>query len=166
MTKRTAKLLLGALGFCCASGAIAFRIAWATPGVGVVTTRISGPVAFDPIHLWSRTPEHLVRIQAEGMSDVYVVDVKVAPGGQTGWHAHPGVLFVSVKSGVATEYEGDDDDCTPVVHPEGTGFMETAGHVHNVRNEGDQPLELVILYLLPAGAPLRIDMPNPGTCPF
>jgi quercetin dioxygenase-like cupin family protein len=166
MTKRTAKLTLGALGFCCAFGVTALRIAWATPGVGVVATTISGPVAFGEIDLWSRTPTHRVRIVTEGLSDVYVVDVKIAPGGQTGWHSHPGPAFVSVKSGVATEYQGEDCDCKSVVHLTGTGFMETTGHVHNVRNEGNQPLELVILYILPAGATTRIDMPNPGNCPF
>jgi quercetin dioxygenase-like cupin family protein len=166
MTRRTAKLMLGALCFCCALGVIALRIAWATPGVGVVRTIISGPVSFGEIDIWSRTPTQRVRIVTEGMSDVYVVDVTIAPGGQTGWRAHPGPAFVSVKSGVATEYAGDDSTCTPVVHLPGTGFMETTGHVHNVRNEGTVPLDLVALYLLPPGAPVRIDMPNPGNCPF
>src|SRR5262249_8798606 len=117
MTKRTATLMLSALCFCGASGALALGIDWATPPIGVVSTTISGPVEFGPIHLWSRTPTHLVRIQAEGLSDVYVTDVKIAPGGQTGWHAHPGPAFVSVKSGVATEYQADDGDCTRLIHP-------------------------------------------------
>jgi hypothetical protein len=80
MTKRIATLMLAALCFCGASGALALRIAWATPPIGVVSTTLSGPVEFGHIHLWSRTPTHLVRIQAEGQSDVYVVDVKIAPG--------------------------------------------------------------------------------------
>src|SRR5262249_49759149 len=111
-------------------------------------------------------PTHLVRIQAEGLSDVYVTDVKIAPGGQTGWHAHPGPAFVSIKSGVATEYQADDGDCIKVVHPTGTGFMETSGHVHNVRNEGTDPLDRVILSLLRKGSAPRIDMPTPGPGPF
>jgi hypothetical protein len=53
-----------------------------------------------------------------------------------------------------------------VVHPAGTGFMENTGHVHNVRNERTDPLELVALFILPPGAKARIDMPNPGNCPF
>jgi quercetin dioxygenase-like cupin family protein len=166
MTKRTVKLMLGALCFCGALGVLALRIARATPPVGVVTTIISGPVAFDEIDVIDNTPGHHVRIRAEGSSDVYALDVTIAPGGQTGWHAHPGPGFVLVKSGVATEYSGDDDDCTPVVHPTGTGFMENTGHVHNVRNEGTDPLELVALFILPPGAKPRIDMPNPGNCPF
>jgi quercetin dioxygenase-like cupin family protein len=131
-----------------------------------VTTNISGPVLFDEIHLWSRTPEHLVRIQAEGLSDVYVREITIAPGGQTGWHVHPGPAFVSIKSGVATEYSGEDETCSPIVHLAGTGFMETSGHVHNVRNEGTVPVDLVMLFLVPHGVAPRIDMPNPGNCPF
>src|SRR5690348_13318031 len=99
MTKRTVRLILAALCFFGVFGAIALKIAWATPPVGVVTTNISGPILFDEIHLWSRTPEHLVRLQAEGLSDVYVREITIAPGGQTGWHEHPGVEFVSIKSG-------------------------------------------------------------------
>jgi len=166
MKNRTTKLMLGAICLCCAFGVIALRIAWATPPIGVVSTTISGPVSFDEIDVFDRTHDHHVRIKAEGSSDVYVLDVQIAPGGQTGWHAHPGPGFVLVKSGVATEYSGDDCDCTPIVHLTGTGFMENTGHVHDVRNEGSDPLELVALFVLPPGQKPRIDMPNPGNCPF
>src|SRR5262249_25842376 len=109
---------------------------------------------------------HVVRIQAEGLSDVFVTDVKIAPAGQTGWHAHPGPAFVSIKSGVATEDQADDGDFGKVGHPTGTGLIEALGHRPKVRNAGPHPLELVILFLLPKGAAPRIDMPDPGTCPF
>ena len=166
MMKRTAKLMLGVLCLCCAFGALALRIARATPPIGVVTTNISGPVSFDEIDVIDNTPGHHVRIRTQGSSDVYVREVTIAPGGQTGWHAHPGPGFVSVKSGVATYYSGEDDDCTPVVYPAGTGFMEPSGPVHIVRNEGTEPLDVVVLFILPPGAAPRIDMPNPGNCPF
>ena len=166
MTRTAAKLMLGAICVSCAFGAIAWSIAWATPGVGVGRTTISGPVTFDEINVFVHNPLQRVRLQTEGFSDVYVLEVTVAPGGQTGWHAHPGPAFVSVKAGVATEYSGEDPNCTPVVHLAGTGFMEVPGHVHNVRNEGTVPLDVVVLYILPVGAPVRIDVPNPGNCPF
>jgi hypothetical protein len=158
--------MLGVLGLCCAFGAIALSIAWATPSVGVTRTTISGPVTFGDIDVFSHSPLQWVRLQSKGLSDVYVIEVTIGPRGQTGWHAHPGPAFVSVNSGVATEYSGEDPTCTPVVHVAGTGFMETTGHIHNVRNEGTVPVDLVALYILPVGAPLRIDVPNPGNCPF
>lgn len=166
MKKTTAKLILGALCFCSAIGIIALRIAWATPPIGVVNTLIAGPVSFSDIDVVDTTPHHQVRIRAEGSSDVYAIDVQIAHGGQTGWHSHPGPGFVLVKSSVATEYAGDDCDCSPVVHPAGTGFMENVGHVHDVRNEGTDPLELIALFVLPPGDKPRTDGPNPGNCPF
>jgi quercetin dioxygenase-like cupin family protein len=166
MKKRTVRLMLGALCFSCTIGVIALRYAWATPPIGVVNTLLAGPVSFDAIDVVDTTPHHQVRIRAEGASDVYAIDVQIAPGGQTGWHSHPGPGFVLVKSGVATEYAGDDCSCSPVVHPAGTGFMENVGHVHDVRNEGTDPLELIALFVLPPGDKPRTDEPNPGNCPF
>jgi quercetin dioxygenase-like cupin family protein len=166
MKKRPVRLMLGALCFSCAIGAMALRYAWATPPIGVVNTLLAGPVSFDAIDVVDTTPHYQVRIRAEGPSDAYAIDVQITPGGQTGWHSHPGPGFVLVKSGVATEYAGDDCNCTPVVHLAGTGFMENVGHVHNVRNEGPDPLELIALFVLPPGDKPRTDEPNPGNCPF
>jgi hypothetical protein len=44
--------------------------------------------------------------------------------------------------------------------------MENVGHVHDVRNEGTDPLELIALFVLPPGDNPRTDGPNPGNCPF
>ena len=64
---------------------------------------------------------------------LYAVEVTIQPGGWLGWHSHPGLSFVVVKSGTATFYEADD--CTPHVLPTGATFFESAGDVHMVRNE-------------------------------
>jgi len=107
-----------------------------------------------------------VKISARDPSDVYMVGNTILPGGHTGWHTHPGPSVVSVKSGTATTYMGDDPSCTPVTHPAGTGFIEQTGHVHIVRNEGSVPLELVAFQIVPAGAARRQDVSDPGFCPF
>lgn len=59
-----------------------------------------------------------------------------------------------------TFYQGDDPN-TPYVFSAGTGFVEDAGLVHAVVNEGDTDLEIVVVQLVPAGAPRRIDEPQP-----
>jgi quercetin dioxygenase-like cupin family protein len=107
-----------------------------------------------------------VRISAKAPSDVYVVSNTILPGGSTGWHAHPGPSVVSVRSGTATNYMGDDPSCTPATHPAGTGFVEQTGHVHMVRNLGSVPLELVAFQIVPTGAARRQDVADPGFCPF
>lgn len=139
---------------------IAWNIAWATPGSGVVTTILTGPVVLDDIDARSDTDDHKVKIRAKGFSDVYIVHNRIPPGGHTGWHSHPGVSFVTVKAGVVTEYTGDDP-LTPHDYPAGTGLVEAAGRVHLFANEGTTDLELIAFQLLPFGATRRIDEPAP-----
>ena len=130
-----------------------------TPSQGVTTTILSGPVALDAFQAMCNSPEHTAVFKTRGRSDVYIVQNVIAPGGHTGWHSHPGVSFVTVRSGAATEYHGDDP--SPHVYPAGSGFVEQAGRVHLIRNEGDTALELVAFQLIPFGAVRRIDEPAP-----
>ena len=160
MSKMKWRLVLAGAFAACAFGGIAAGIVWATPSQGVTTTILSGPVAFDEIRALSHTVDHSALILTRGESDVYIVHNKIVPGGHTGWHSHPGISFVTVRSGTATAYEGDDPN-TPYVFPAGTGFVEEAGHVHIIRNEGTTDLELVAFQLIPSGAPRRIDAPAP-----
>ena len=161
MTKWKSKLVLAGFFAACAFGGIAIGVAWATPSAGVTTTILSGPVQFGDIKAMSLIPnEHLALIMTKGDSDVYIVHNKIAPGGHTGWHSHPGVSFVTIRSGTATAYDGDDPN-TPYVFAKGTGFVEQAGHVHLIRNEGNTDLELVAFQLIPSGAPRRIDAAAP-----
>src|SRR4030095_2053930 len=131
-----------------------------TPSQGVTTTILSGPVALGDIHAMSNSPEHTAVINARGASHVYFVSNLIAPGGHTGWHSHPGISFVTVRSGTATEYHGDDPS-KPHVYTAGPGFEEEAGAVHVIRNEGNTTLELVAFQLIPFGAVRRIDEPAP-----
>ena len=159
MSKRF-MLMLAGVCVACASGGVALGFNWATPSVGVTTTILTGPVKLDEFYVKSNTPTHKVMIKTLGFSDVYVVHNKVVPGGHTGWHSHPGISFVSVKSGSATEYHGDDP-ITPNFYPAGTGFVEEAGAVHLIKNEGTTDLELVAFQIIPFGEPRRIDEPQP-----
>jgi quercetin dioxygenase-like cupin family protein len=100
------------------------------------------------------------------LSDLHVIEVTVQPGGTGGWHSHLGPSLGIVKSGTATFYQGDDPTCTPHVIPAGSSFVEPAGKVHTVRNEGSVPLVNVVVQILPTGAMRRIDEPSPGNCSF
>ena len=160
MSKKTLKLTLAAVLVAGASGVIGFRVARATPPQGIVTnTLIAGPVVFDEIDALTHTPHYRAVVKTRGLSDAYVQYTKIAPGGDTGWHSHPGIVFVLVRSGVGTHY---DDEFTPSVYPAGTGFVEDPGDgTHILRNEGDTDLEVIVFFLLPKGAPRRIDEPAP-----
>ena len=74
--------------------------------------------------------------------------------------------MVAVKSGTITLYDGDDPTCSPRSVSAGAVFVEEPGHVHLARNEGTTTEQHVSTYILPLGAPTRVDAPNPGNCPF
>ena len=139
-----------------------------------VTTAMFGVARFDNIDLTTKTDVDpgaatdfwQARLDTKGASDVYVLQNTITPGGNFGWHSHPGPSLVIVKSGTATFYEGDDPTCTPHVVATGSGFIDNGHDTHIVRNEGNVDLVTVVVSIVPAGFGRRIDEPAPGNCPF
>ena len=107
-----------------------------------------------------------VEVKAHPELDLAVQQIVFQPGGHSGWHSHPGPVFIQVVSGTMTFYESDDPDCTPVVRRAGQGFLDVGEHAHIARNQTGATATNIVTYLAPPGAPLRIDQPNPGNCPF
>ena len=154
------KLVLAGAFVACAFGGFGVGLVWATPSAGLSTTIISGPILLDESHVVTESPDHGVIFKTKDLSDVYVVYNKIAPGGHTGWHSHPGPSIISVKSGTATEYHGDDP-FTPIVHLAGSAFVDDGEGAHIIVNQGTVDLELVAFQILPFGAPRKIDEPAP-----
>ena len=143
------------------------RAAWASPGQGVTRTLIAGPVLLDEIDIKTETDTHEAEIRTKGPTDAYVQINRVAPGGYSGWHSHPGPVFVLVKTGIATRYDAADPTRTPMIYPTGTVFVEGgANDRHNLRNEQDTDLEVIVVFLVPSGGPTRIEEPQPPSYPF
>ena len=159
MRKWNWKLKLAGILVACALGLVAWKFAWATPGKDVTVTTLAGPVILDELDIKAETDSYEAEIKTKGWSDARVVRHHIAPGGHTGWHSHPGPVFVMVTAGTLTKYEGDDPE--PTVYPAGTGFVEEPGEVHIGRNKGDVDLEMVSFLLIPLGEPTRIDQPDP-----
>jgi quercetin dioxygenase-like cupin family protein len=159
MSTKNLKLFSATVLAGCAVGLVALRVARATPGQSISTTILAGPTLLEAIHFKTKTDDHEVDVKTKGVSDVYVVRNVLAPGGHTGWHSHPGPSIISVVSGVATEYHGDGAE--GIIHPAGTAFVDDGDGAHIVRNEGTDTLELIAFQVLPAGAPRRIDEPQP-----
>ena len=105
-------------------------------------------------------------VKAHPNLDVAVQQIVFQPGGHSGWHMHPGPVFIQVVSGTMTFYSSHDPDCTPIVRTAGQGFLDVGDHPHIARNESASPATNVVTYLAPPGAALRIDQPAPGNCPF
>jgi quercetin dioxygenase-like cupin family protein len=83
------------------------------------------------------------------------------PGENTGWHTHPGPLFATVVRGTLTHYDGAGRVST---YRAGDRFVEERGAdaVHLGANHGSEPLVLDVIYVVPAGQPLRVDAPPPA----
>lgn len=108
-----------------------------------------------------------VELKAKGGMEVVVRSFAYAPGSFTGWHKHPGPVFIQVIEGTVTFYEANDP-CTPIVVTAGHGYVDAGDHGHIGRNLSGAPAKDITIYLAPPGtqvAQLRIDMDAPpGAC--
>lgn len=138
----------------------------ATSPVGVSLLPLAPVGHFGAINTKAKSADWRARIKTEGVSDMYVTQVTIQPGGTLGWHKHPGPSFVIVKSGTASFYQANDPSCTARTIPAGGTLFEPAGLIHIVRNEGNVPLVNVVVQLIPTGGPRLISEPSPGNCPF
>ena len=137
----------------------------ATPPSGVTPTTfgIGKLGSFDTngrVGAWS------AKMNIKGASDLHILSNRIAPGGQFGWHSHPGPSFVIVSQGRRRSIWA----LIPSAGPTGIGldraFVDKGLAVHIVRNEGTVNLVTVVVSFVPRGAERRIDEADPGTCPF
>lgn len=145
------------------AGALVFTacaiLARASPAVGVTPTQI-GRAMYEPFKVET---DWLVDFEAKAKShvDMVVRTHDYVPGGSTGWHTHPGPVFVSVIEGQVTFYEADDPTCTPHYVSAGQGYVDT-GRGHLGRNETGQPAKDVTVILAPVNLPFRGELPAPN----
>ena len=142
-----------------------------TMGSNTVSTPLSRATFSDPdgqdvFKVKRITGDWHVEIKAKPALDLAVQRIVFQPGGHSGWHRHPGPVFITVADGEMTFYESDDPTCTPIVRRKGEGFLDLGDHAHIARNESGAPAENIVTYFAPPGAALRIDAPAPGNCPF
>ena len=141
----------------------------ATPSCDVVSENLLAPVPAGnflsgSLNLMCRSnlPDWLLFTRVRGDSDLYVTKHTFQPGGQTGWHSHPGPSLITVIEGTLTVYH---DDCTFETFSAGESFTDIGcGDVHNVVNETGAEAKDVAVQIVPHGAMRRIDVDDPG-CP-
>lgn len=100
-----------------------------------------------------------VELEAHGPNDVLQALLVFQPGGDTGWHIHPGPVVVVVKSGAITEQKRNG--CL-VVHPAGSVFFEQKDEVHRAVNQTGVVSEVYATFISPSGAQPLIPVPDPG----
>ena len=155
--KQTLRALLIGLVAAVAFGGVAL----ATPPSGATPTTLGRGT----LEAGDKINTHQLKLSIREDVDVVTQTITFVPGGDFGWHSHPGPVFVTIVAGELTYYDSDEG-CTRTVYSTGESFIdEGGGHVHFARNEGTTNLVLYATYLVPVGAPLRIDAPDPGFCP-
>jgi quercetin dioxygenase-like cupin family protein len=141
-----------------------YGMAFSTPSSGQTNTSILVGT-FDKLDV-KKSGEARVTVKTKDDVDIVTTTATIAVGGFTGWHSHPGPVFVTVTKGTLTVYNAPK--CEPEVYPAGTGFVEESPkQVHMVRNEGTEEAQFAATFILPVGAVRRIDEPQPtgATCP-
>ena len=73
--------------------------------------------------------------------------IRIAPGGNFGWHKHGAPVAVVVTGGTLTVFDPSVAGCKPFKVSKGQSFVEPANHVHLARNDGKAPVTLYALYL-------------------
>jgi len=106
-----------------------------------------------------------IKFQTKESVDLVTQTINIGVPGSSGWHSHPGVVLVTVKTGSVVRY---DEHCAATVYTADTpnsAFVESGDHAGLVRNESGTPAVVYVTFVVPAGTTaLRIDKANPG-CP-
>jgi hypothetical protein len=155
-----------AIGITLIGSATLVGVTMASPPSGVSPTLLARGV-YDDFKVRS-VPASPVdfKVKAKSPVDVVVRRHDYAVGSHTGWHSHPGPVFITVTQGTLTYYLYDDPTCTPHTVTAPGGFVDDA-RGHMVRNESGQPAQDVSVIIAPTGGAFRgeLDAPNPN-CGF
>jgi quercetin dioxygenase-like cupin family protein len=138
----------------------------AEPAVGVTPTLMArGTYPEFKLHADPQDTANF-RAQAKEPLDIVVRVHDYAPGSSTGWHMHPGPVFITVVEGQLTFYERDDPTCKPKVLSKGEGYVDS-GSGHIVRNESGAPAKDVSVIVAPVAKPFRSELAAPSpNCKF
>jgi quercetin dioxygenase-like cupin family protein len=134
----------------------------ASPASGVTGTPLARGT-YDSFNVRSDPHGSISDFRAHSTSAIDLVVQKhdYAAGASTGWHQHPGPVFITVTQGQLTFYERDDPTCTPHIYSAGQGFVDT-GDGHIGRNETTQPAQDVTVAIAPVAGAFRTELAAPG----
>jgi len=177
-TKRIARIS-GTIALVCAFTFGGYMIkVWASPASGVTRTLI-GRGTYDRFMVntaenqtLNPTDPTVKPFQYMAMAHALVttepaIDVEVDthyynPLGSTGWHKHPGPVYITVTLGQLTFYEHDDPTCSPKVYSKGQGFVDYGnGHI-GINQDPNNPASDVTVAITSVGGVFRTELPAPG----
>jgi hypothetical protein len=137
-------------------------VTMASPASGVTPTLLArGTYGAFKVKSVEQSPIEFEAEAKQGI-DVVVRRHDYTVNSHTGWHSHPGPVFITVTQGTLTYYEWDDPNCTPHVVTAGTpnnAFVDD-GRGHIVRNESGAPAQDMSVIIAPVGGAFRSDPPE------
>jgi hypothetical protein len=154
---RTRMLVIVGLATVCGAGAaFASHVSEVDPAT-VPTGTLAAHNTVDGIRISS-----IARAVDDGKADVFIAHARFAPGQDTGWHTHPGPVFVQVVKGSLTYQDARHGDCLEVTYKAGQGFFDRGhGLVHRAV-AGTSGAEFYPVFVLPPGSAAHI---IPATAP-
>lgn len=164
MNRRTPLLAGLAAGSTFAVLTASVPVTQAEPAVGVTPTLLSrGTLDTFNVKSDPHGPLHGFRAHATRPMDLVVRQHDYLAGSTTGWHTHPGPVFITVTRGALTFYELDDP-CTGHVVTAGHSFVDD-GTGHMVRNATAETAQDISVITAPVGGPFRTNInPPAATC--
>ena len=150
--------LVAAVAAALALGLTAFLFvpAAATPPSGLTATVVALGATARPVSVHSNG----IELESKTATDIYTVHNVFAvaqPPSSSGWHSHPGPVFVTVTAGTLTLYRRN---CRQRTYTAGQTFVERGRRdVVLARNEGQVQAETITTLIVPHGVPARIDQP-------
>lgn len=89
----------------------------------------------------------------DGQAEITAMVIEIAPGAETGWHAHPVPSFAMVLEGTL-EVTLKDGQTKRMAS--GEALVEVIDTLHNGRNVGKGTVRLVVFYAGAVGVPLTV----------
>lgn len=107
----------------------------------------------------------LARAVKHHSADVFIQHARLGANEATGWHTHPGPVFVEVVRGSVTYEDAAHGKCRQATYDAGEGFFDRGfGHVHRAI-AGADGADFYPVYVLPAGSAAHLTpAPAPGEC--
>ena len=136
--------------------------ALATAASGLTATTFSRGTVAENVHF--NTGE--IKFQTKDDVDLVTQTITFAAGSTSGWHAHPGVVLVTIASGSLVRYDGNCSATTYTAGSARSAFVESGDHSGLVRNESASAAVVYVTYIVPKGTTaLRIDKADPNCGP-
>ena len=98
-----------------------------------------------------------IHFATEDTTDIYVQQVDFPGKSTSGWHSHPGLVLVTVKSGSIVFHFG----CRTEQFSAGQSFVEPPLAVGMAEDVVDAPAQVIATLVVPVGRAPRIDASAP-----